>query len=189
MKIKCLFLTVIALLLLVVNGCNKDEFIGEEPGVNLKSSQLKMLPVEWDLHVLLTKFAFPDGHPTPIGGPIGGIVSHLGQLKEGSQWQAYRYIRDDEASPSTIDYGISGKLVAANGDELNLDIVGFIYHWGPVEAEWIGKMYFSGGTGRFENANGEADSNGWITRDENGIPFSLDMHISGNLSSVGSSKK
>ena len=188
MKFK-LFLIAIVTLVFVFNGCNKDALLDEDPNANLKSAELKMLPVEWDLHVLLTEFAFPDGHPTPTGGPIGGIVSHLGQLKEGSHWQAYRYIRDDNVTPSTIDYGISGKLVAANGDELYLNIEGYIYHRDPVEAEWIGKMYFSGGTGRFENAVGDADSNGWITRDENGIPFSLDMHAIGELSSIGSAKK
>ena len=119
MKIKCLFLTVIALLLLVVNGCNKDEFIGEEPGVNLKSAELKMLPISWDLNVVLTEFDFVNGHPTPTGGPVEGIISHLGKLKGKSYWDAYSYIRDDEATPSTVDYGITGKLVAANGDELN----------------------------------------------------------------------
>jgi hypothetical protein len=188
MKTKCLIMSLIALLFLFA-GCSKDEFFGEEPDSNLKSAQLKMLPISWDIHVVITKYEFPGGHPTPTGGPMEGIVSHLGLLKEGSYWEADSYIRDDDATPSTVDYEISGKLVAANGDELNLTTVGTITHLGPVEAEWIGKMYFSGGTGRFENAVGEAESQGWLTRDENGIPHSVDMHLEGKLSSVGSSKR
>ena len=50
-------------------------------------------------------------------------------------------------------------------------------------------MNFSGGTGRFEYAVGEGDAYGWMARDENGIPYSVDMHVQGLLSSVGSSKQ
>jgi hypothetical protein len=187
MKTKCLMLSLITLLLLFA-GCSKEEFLGEEPDSTLKSAQLKMLTISWDIHVVITKYKFPGGHPTPTGGPVEGTISHLGLLKEGSCWDAYRYIRDDDSSPSTVDYGITGKFVAANGDELYFETEGFIYHYGPVEAEWIGTMHFSGGTGRFENAIGEADSQGWLTRDANGIPYSVDMHVAGVLSSVGSSK-
>jgi hypothetical protein len=187
MKTKCLILSLMALLFLIA-GCSKDEFLGEEPDSALKSAKLKMLPISWDMHVVITEYKFPGGHPTPTGGPVEGIISHLGLLQEGSYWNAYRYIRNDDVTPSTVDYGITGTLVAANGDELNFETEGFIYHLGPVEAEWIGVMHFSGGTGRVENATGEADSQGWLTRDENGIPHSLDMHVVGELSSVGSSR-
>jgi hypothetical protein len=49
-------------------------------------------------------------------------------------------------------------------------------------------MNFTGGTGRFENADGECDVIGWLTRDENGIPASVSMQMIGEISSVGSSK-
>ena len=179
----------ITAMLLLITGCNKEDFFGEEPEVDLKSAELKMLPVSWDLQVVLTEFEFINGRPTPTGGPVEGILSHLGKLKEGSYWKAYRYIRNDDIFPSTVDYGISGKLVAANGDELYFTTEGFIYHLGPVEAKWEGMMYFSGGTGRFEYVVGEVESFGWLTRDENGIPYSLAMHLEGELSGVGSSKK
>jgi hypothetical protein len=188
MKSRYLFIILTALLL-VFTGCNKDEFFGEEPEVNLKSAEVKMLPVSWDLHVVLTEFKFINGHPTPTGGPVEGTISHLGKLKEGGYWKAYRYIRNDDIFPSTVDYGITGKMVAANGDELHFTTEGFIYHLGPVEAKWEGMMYFSGGTGRFENTVGEGESFGWLTRDDNGIPYSVAMHLEGKISSVGNSKE
>jgi len=187
MKTKCSILGLIALLFLI-SGCTMDEFLGEGPESNLKSATVKMLPINGDLHVVLTEFEFPEGHPTPIGGPVEGIVSHLGLLYEGSYWEAKSYLRHDDLNPSTVDYDIEGKLIAANGDELNFTTVGIITHLGPVSGTWAGTMYFSGGTGRFENAVGEAESYGWLARDENGIPYSVDMHLEGELSSVGSSK-
>ena len=188
MKTKSLILSLIALLFLFA-GCSKDEFYGEEPDSNLKSAEVKMLPISWDMHVVLTKFAFPGGHPTPIGGPVEGIISHLGELTADSYWEAYRYIRYDDVDPSYIDYGIEGKLVAANGDELNFTTEGILTHLGPVDGEWVAQMNFSGGTGRFEYSVGEGDAHGWMARDENGIPHSVDMHVEGALSSVGSSKR
>lgn len=186
MKTKCSILGLIALLFLFT-GCNKDEFFGEEPDSNLKSAIVKMVPINGDLHVVLTKFDMVNEHPTPIGGPVEGIVSHLGLLMEGSYWEAISYVRHDDLDPSTVDYDIEGKLIAANGDELNFTTVGIITHLGPVSGTWVGMMYFSGGTGRFENAVGEAESQGVLARDENGIPYSVDMHLEGRLSSVGSS--
>ena len=188
MKTKSLILSLIALLFLFA-GCSKDEFFVEEPDSNLKSAEVKMLPISGDIHVVLAEFEFPEGHPTPTGGPLEGILSHLGLLKEASYWEATSYTRHDDITPSTVDYEIEGKLVAANGDELNFTTVGIITHLGPVDGTWVGMMYFSGGTGRFENAVGEAESQGWLARDENGIPYSVDMHLEGELSSVGSSKR
>jgi hypothetical protein len=188
MKTKCLYLAAITLLFMVA-GCNKDAFIDEETDVNLKSAEMKMLPISWDLNVVLTKFAFPNGRPTPTGGPVEGDISHLGILRGESYWNADSYQRNDDKSPSTVDYVITGKLVADNGDELNFTTVGYITHLGPVEGTWNGKMYFSGGTGRFKKAVGEGVSDGWLTRDEKGIPHSVAMHLEGVLSSVGSSKK
>ncbi|MFZ5431576.1 MAG: hypothetical protein ACOZDD_15210 [Bacteroidota bacterium] len=182
-------LIIVAAVLFGLAGCNENDYLGEEPDVNLKSAGLKMLPVSWDWDVVLTQFKFINGHPTPVGGPVYGTISHLGELQEGSFWKAYRYIRNDDIFPSTVDYGITGKLVADNGDELYFTTEGYIYHLGPVEGKWEGYMYFTGGTGRFENVVGEGESFGWLTRDENGIPYSVAMHLDGMISSVGSSKK
>ena len=189
MKLKCLFLTVAALLFLF-NGCNKDAFFEEELNSDLKSAELKMLPVSWDFNVLLDEFGISEGEYTPIGKTVEGTISHLGKLDGASFWKALQYDRHKDVPYPYIDYKIIGKLVAANGDELIFSSEGLLYPQGDEDGiNWDVKMYFSGGTGRFANAVGEGDAVGILFRNEQGIPVSMTMHLEGKLSNVGSSKK
>ena len=188
MKLKCLFLTIAAFLFLF-NGCNKDAFFDEGSNVNQKSAELKMLPISWDINVLLDEFGISEGEYTPIGKTIEGTISHLGKLDGASFWKASQYDRHKDVPYHYIDYIITGKLVAANGDELNFSTEGLLYTQGNEDGIfWDEKMYFSGGTGRFENVVGEGDAVGILVRNEQGLPVSMIMHLEGVLSSVGSSK-
>lgn len=189
MKLKCLFLTVVALLF-VFTGCNKDAFFDEGSDANLKSAELKMVSISWDINVLLDEFGINSGEYTPIGKTVEGTISHLGKLDGASFWKALRYDRYNDVPYPYIDYKITGKLVAANGDELNFSTEGFMYTYGNENGvNWDEKMYFSGGTGRFENVVGEGDAIGVLFRNEQGIPVRVTMHLEGVLSTVGSSKK
>ena len=188
MKLKCLFLTVAALLFLF-NGCNKDAFFEEESNLQIKSAEMKMLPISWDINVLLDEFGISEGEYTPIGKTIEGTISHLGKLDGASFWNASKYDRHKNVPYPYIDYIITGKLIAANGDELNLSTTGFLYPQGNEDGiYWDEIMYFSGGTGRFENAVGEGQAVGVLIRNEQGLPVSMIMHLTGELSNVGSSK-
>jgi hypothetical protein len=191
MKLKCLSLIVMTFLFLFV-GCNKNAFFDERTDANgdanLKSAELKMVPIKGNIKVVLKEFALANGIPTPVKGPLEGSVSHLGDIKEGSYWEAYRYVRHDNDQPPYIDYGINGKFVAANGDELLLTTEGKIFPKGNEDGlDWVGTINFTGGTGRFEKASGEGSSTGLLTW-ENGIPLTVEMNSEGIITNVGQSK-
>jgi hypothetical protein len=84
-------------------------------------------------------------------------------------------IHADGTGEATLDW------TAANGDHLFANVVGAAF----ISPTTIAGTYlFTGGTGRFENASGEADFVG-ITSD--GIHFAVTF--SGTLSSPGASQK
>lgn len=55
--------------------------------------------------------------------------------------------------PTATGFTVDGTLLAANGDELYFDVVGTFTATGFSSTGWV----FVGGTGRFENATGQAD--------------------------------
>lgn len=190
MKLKGLFLIVMTSLF-VFAGCNKDEFTDNGTDMNLKSADLKMIPIKGDVSfgLVITESDFENGIPVPKQGPISGTVSHLGNLKEGSLWLTDSYELYATETQFCIDYGINGKLVAANGDELVFTAVGTIFVVGNEDGlNWVGTFTFTGGTGRFKNASGEASSTGVGTRDNNGLPLTLELNLDGTISNVGQSK-
>jgi len=128
-------------------------------------------------------------HPVPIEGSINAIQSIVG---------ANSYSIDgtgdiDHLGSSTIQlttttqtiyigqlpYGGSmngsGKMIAANGDELWATIsCDYVFNWNSNYSQLLsntitsGTIYFTGGTGRFEGASGEATCMG--TQDMTGWP-------------------
>lgn len=99
-----------------------------------------------------------------------GRASHLGQ-----------FTREETLVLDPGTGTLIGTLVftAANGDQL----------FGDVAAQFtspttvVGTITFTGGTGRFENATGEAEA---IVSSADGIHFSVEFE--GSVSSVGSNK-
>jgi hypothetical protein len=110
----------------------------------------------------------------------GGVVLEV--LARGRGTQLGRFSREETILFNPATGTITGLItfIAANGDQL----------FGTVEGGFVsptlatGTYTFAGGTGRFENAVGEADFS-LFTSD--GVHFAVEFD--GNLSSVGANKK
>ena len=123
------------------------------------------------------------------GSAEGAIVSvspdpagaRLTVLAEGNATQLGRFSREETILFNPATGALTGLIVftAANGDQLFGTVQG-----GFVSAtEATGTYTFTGGTGRFQNASGEAD---FSLSTSDGIHFSVEFN--GTLSSVGSNK-
>ncbi|HJT28358.1 MAG TPA: hypothetical protein VJ784_13185, partial [Pyrinomonadaceae bacterium] len=88
------------------------------------------------------------------GAPIGAIPTGSGTATHLGQWTVsgnVKYTRDENGM-----FHSSGEasLIASNGDRLNFQIEGILDTTAFVDQ---GVFRFVGGTGRFENATGEAN--------------------------------
>ena len=109
-----------------------------------------------------------------------GVV--LVVLAEGNATQLGRFSREETILFNPATGVLTGLIVftAANGDEL----------FGTVEGGFVspttatGTYTFAGGTGRFQNASGEAD---FSLSTPDGVHFTVEFD--GSLSSVGANKK
>jgi hypothetical protein len=101
---------------------------------------------------------------------------------EGEATYLGRFSREEVLLLDAGTGTIAGTIVftAANGDELSGVVAGQFTSLTTV----AGTYTFTGGTGRFENASGEAD---FSLATADGIHF--EVEFAGNLSSVGANKK
>jgi hypothetical protein len=111
--------------------------------------------------------------------PAGFLVT---VMADGEATYLGRFSREEVLLLNPSTGAIAGTVVftAANGDELSGLLAG--QFTSPTTV--AGTYTFTGGTGRFENATGEADFS-LVTAD--GIHFTVDF--AGSLSSVGANKK
>lgn len=175
MKLKWIF-TVLIALLFVGSGCDLDTFSSEEADVNLKSSELKMVPLKGEVYAVMTNLV--DDLPTE--GYIGGTISHVGEIIPDNSI----FVRTDFALlEGPVYYAeFDGDVVASNGDILHYKLKGGL---NLVYGTYEGHVDYRGGTGRFEFATGYGDLTGHLNMDGS----KLLMWLEGELSNVGSSKK
>jgi hypothetical protein len=116
----------------------------------------------------------------------GGIESHVGRYT----------IRNSHClNPATGEF-TAGQFqkVAANGDELFGTYEGtssVIQAPAPVGVFAIrGQLAFTGGSGRFANANGSQEMVGTQTSDfsQSGVPTTVELSMTGTISTVGSAR-
>ena len=111
--------------------------------------------------------------------PAGLLVT---VIADGDATYLGRFSREEVLVLNPGTGMIAGTVVftAANGDELSGEVAG--QFTSPTTV--AGTYTFTGGTGRFENATGEAD---FSLSTADGIHF--EVEFAGNLSSVGANKK
>jgi hypothetical protein len=124
------------------------------------------------------------------GSAVGAVVSAspvpagvlLRTLAEGEATQLGRFTREEELLLNPATGTLNGTIVftAANGDQLSGVVAA--QFTSPTTVE--GTITFTGGTGRFENAAGQADA---FVSSPDGVHFSVDFE--GSVSSVGANKK
>ena len=131
------------------------------------------------------------GEAVPFkGNAEGAIVSALPDpagvlvrvLAEGHATRLGQFSREEVLLLNPVAGTIAGTIVftAANGDQLSGLVAGQFTSPGTV----VGTYTFTGGTGRFKNAAGEAD---FSLSTPDGVNFTVDFH--GSVSSVGANKK
>ena len=82
-------------------------------------------------------------------------TDHVGTGTHLGRFHLYETLCVDDSGYPVIVFSVTGRLVAANGDELYFDADGELNMSTGVMSStgWV----FDGGTGRFENASGQAD--------------------------------
>ena len=116
------------------------------------------------------------------GAIVGSVPHPAGVLvrvhAEGEATQLGRFSRDESVLLNPTTGSIAGTVVfvAANGDQLSGVLAGQFTSATTV----AGTYTFTGGTGRFENATGEAD---FSLSTPDGVHFTV--QFAGSLSSVG----
>jgi hypothetical protein len=117
-----------------------------------------------------------EGATASVSPDPGGVV--LTVLAKGNATQLGRFSREETILFNPVTGTLTGLIVftAANGDQL----------FGTVEGGFVsasaatGTYTFTGGTGRFQNASGEAD---FSLSTSDGMHFTVEF--AGSLSSVG----
>jgi hypothetical protein len=174
MKLKLII--VVLMLIAFVTGCDKDAFLTSETGGNLKSAELKNVPVIADIYAIVTEEQ--DG--VAYAGNLGGTMSHLGNLiLEKSTF--LRTKLEMKAGP-TVYWEMFGDVAASNGDVMHYSL------WGELNLtnnEYISTVTYDGGTGRFVNVTGHIDLTGYVDHETH----QLMMKGEGMISNIGSSKK
>lgn len=175
MKLKCFFLTVAALLLLF-NGCNKDEFFGEEPEVELKKANVP-IPFKGEICMISNDDRLEVHFGSPTGPLLDAIdlsrtaflfgqMTHTGKLdeqsfmtgREGAYIDAGAYSQGKIIVVATYD----ARIIAANGDYFDVISDIRIDATDPINKTITGTVTVTGGVGKFENAAGSGTLSGVI---------------------------
>ena len=164
----------------IVSGCNmnNDLFSDSEADSNLKSAEVKMVPVKGKIQSHVVEYY----EGVPVVGTLSGMMSHFGKLNsEKSIW--YTTSMSIDETTWTISWGMTGDGCASNGDLLHYTLTGT---FSIPENNLTAHIDFDGGTGRFEFAEGYMDVTGYA---DNPVSItSMYMIGDGLISSVGSSK-
>lgn len=148
----------LGLVLVLISGCSKMEvepdplYSGDQTA--LKGAKVQMVPFKsaFDTWGLSEEFIFhPDGYPIGVHVVVCGIgkANHLGETTI--------YVDQDWyfGMPMTGTSAIT--LTAANGDELFIDFTGEMNAMDQENISIWGSCEINGGTGRFEDAEGDLD--------------------------------
>ena len=90
----------------------------------------------------------------PSGMPIGAVATGSGTATHLGQWTVTGNPKYTPDNNGVLHSSGEASLIAANGDELRFQIDGIL---DPVAAVDQGVFHFVGGTGRFEQATGDAN--------------------------------
>jgi len=172
MKLKCLFLTVAALLFLF-NGCNKDAFFDEEPEVILKAAKVPVplkgeMCMEYNYDVPLMAVDGTPYGPIPqlfMSGEawLSGNLTHMGKLREESWMKGINAYLDMAAlsQGKVIIVAVYDAIIyGANGDYTELISNIRVDATDPENRKITGDWEITGGSGKFENVTGSGVLNG-----------------------------
>jgi hypothetical protein len=101
-----------------------------------------------------------------------------------SQVGAYTYHADECFNGSALSFTGTFAITAANGDVLRGDYNGFVPPFTGAEAVYIQAMTVTGGTGRFDGADGELHARGLA----NLVTGAYSQELHGVVSSTGSTR-
>jgi hypothetical protein len=155
--------------------------------IGMLAKYLMLLAV---LSVALSPCCMSAGESVPFKGSAQGAIVGavpdpggllLSVLAEGNATHLGRFSREEAVVFNPATGAIAGTVVftAANGDKLYGTLAGQFTSLTTV----AGSYTFTGGTGRFANATGEAD---FSLTTPDGVHFTVEFK--GHLSSVGASK-
>ena len=121
-----------------------------------------------------------EGATVSVSPDPAGVV--LLVLAEGDATHLGRFSREETILFNPATGALTGLIIftAANGDQLSGTVEGGFITSGTA----TGTYTFTGGTGRFQNASGEAD---FSLSTSDGVHFTVEFE--GSLSSVGANKK
>lgn len=158
-------------------GCDMSNSLFPESDENLKSAEMKMVPIKGELQSHVTETL----NGIPIYGTLSGTLSHLGKLiTNRSHWYTISVEMDEQIW--TISWEMFGSVCAANGDFLNYNLSG---SFNITNNEIYGQIYFDGGTGRFSQAQGMTEFTGYADDPMN--ITTMYMQAEGMITNVGSS--
>ncbi len=172
------FIFLLISLSLFFTGCNMDETVLPETDGDLKSAELKMVPIKGEMQSTVTVY----DQGIPVQGTLSGVLSHLGKLN-AEESVFYTVSLDFDPTTYTITWGMSGVVCAADGDLLNYLLNGTFL---ILTNELTGQAEYNGGTGRFEHAKGFMNFIGYA--DDPMAITTMFMTGEGMISNVGSSK-
>jgi len=170
-------------MLFIASGCsnemlNTDSVLNE---ANLKQDISKMVPFKGEVFVSVDEY---DADGLGIVGKMSGYFSHLGKFNETkSIWTNISH--DLSQFPPMITFVQDVAFCAANGDFLYGKYTGTM-DW--TTSEVYGTFVIDGGTGRFENASGQSNADGYAWYDEYGRISGMYLAGEGEMSNVGSGK-
>ena len=141
-----------AITMLLFAGCAKDEMFTDDADMNLKSAEVKSIPLKGDFYSVPTAW---DANGMMSAGYLVGNITHLGKMIP--ELSTFEITAADLSTYPNIVYWMEGQLAAANGDLLFYKIVGTAdMTIGITEADVI----YTGGTGRLEKYTGYAHFTG-----------------------------
>lgn len=165
----------IAGIFLLITCSESDYFTNVDPlplGETLKngnenpSTEPVMVTVPFKVNLTVWNYSEPDDRCEPnvfLTMRGNGVVAHLGNMTTEMTFCA------DISHFPVGPYGPgTGVFIAANGDELNFEFDDGEIVWNEgnnaayYPTTFNDKMYFTGGTGRFEEASGDFKSNAFV---------------------------
>jgi hypothetical protein len=171
---KLLFL--ISVFVGLMAGCGKDELTSNDE-VQLKSAQPVTVTVPFEAHMLGTPILIDyensecaqEGNPVHVIVEAEGTATHMGKVHV-----TFNFCAGGQDPDITVPHmkvgGNSCVLTAANGDELFLSTEGGAVIFGRTEEHpdyvidyWRYPYTITGGTGRFDGAEGEIYSDDFDT--------------------------
>ena len=157
-------------------GCN-NEILDTDSAletVDLKYTKTKMVPLKGEVFVSVDEY---DAQGLGIKGNMSGYFSHLGKFKETkSIWEN---VSHDLKEFPLITFTQDAVFCAANGDLLHGEYSGTMNF---SNAEVKGLFVIDGGTGRFENATGQTNADGYAWFDQFGRVAGMYLTGEGEIS-------